>query len=109
MATSPAGSADLKSAGGCARARSCWCPLGGRPAVEPKLFTEGVPPLRPAFGRVLPKLLSPIDSQIQQPVRRCHQFVAAAGRPVGLVDRVTVAEITDQDAEMPICDQPVDG
>ena len=68
-------------------------PLGGRAAVQPKLATLGAPTLRPALGRVLPGLLPAVDGQIQQSVRRRHQFVAAAGGPVGLVDLVTVSEI----------------
>src|SRR6266566_1510484 len=84
-------------------------PLGGRAAVKPELAAFGIPTLRPALGRVLPELLPAVDGQIQQSVRRCHQFVATAGGPVGLVDLVTVPEITDQDAEVPVCDQPFYG
>src|SRR5262245_50735597 len=84
-------------------------PLGGWTAVQPKLATCGTPTLRPAFRRVLPELLPAVDGQIQQSVRGCHQFVAAAGGPVGLVDLVIVPEIADQDAEVAVRDQPVYG
>src|ERR1700733_12204032 len=84
-------------------------PLGGGATIQPELASLGTPALRPALRRVLPELLSAVDSQVQQPVRRCHQFVAAAGGPVGLVDLGIAPEITDQDAEVPICDQPVHG
>src|SRR6266702_7338872 len=84
-------------------------PLGGRAAVQPHLVTFGIPPLRPALGRVLPELLPAVGGQIQESVRRCHHFIAAAGGPVGLEDLVTVSEIADQDAEVPVCDQLVHG
>src|SRR5207237_3201957 len=84
-------------------------PLGGRAAVQPELATFGTPMLRPALGRVLPELLPAVDRQIQQSVRRCHPFVAAARGPVRLVDLATVPEIADQDAEVPVGDQPVHG
>ena len=65
--------------------------------------------MRPASRRVLPELLPTVDGQIQESVRRCHHFIAAAGGPVGLEDLVTVSEIADQDAEVPVCDQLVHG
>jgi len=84
-------------------------PLGGRTPVQPELATLGTPTLRPTLRRVLPELLPTVDGPIQQPVRRCHHFVAAAAGPVGLEDLVPVSEIASQDAEVPICDQPVHG
>src|SRR5665647_368414 len=72
-------------------------PTGGRAAIQPKLATFGTPTLRPALGRVLPELLPAVDSQIQQSVRRCRHFIAAAGGSAGLEDLVTIPEIADQD------------
>src|SRR3954447_10053815 len=82
-------------------------PLGGWAAVQPELATFGTPALRPALGRVLPELLTAVGRQVEQSVRWRHYFVAAAGGPVGFVDLVTVPEIADQDAEVPVGDQPV--
>ncbi len=84
-------------------------PLGCGTSVHAKLATFGTPPLRPALGRVFPGLLPAVGGQIQESVRRCHHFIAAAGGPVGLEDLVTVSEIADQDAEVPVCDQLVHG
>src|SRR5260221_14185772 len=84
-------------------------PLGSGTSVHAKLATFGTPPLRPALGRVFPGLLPAVGGQIQESVRRCHHFIAAAGGPVGLEDLVTVSEIADQDAEVPVCDQLVHG
>src|SRR6266566_303950 len=70
-------------------------------------YTEGVgfagvfsPSVRPASRRVLPRLLSPIDGQIQESVRRCHHFIAAPGGPVGLEHTVPVPQVAYQHTKL---------
>ena len=49
--------------------------------------------LRPAGGRVLPRLLASVHGEIHQRVAVVHCLDAAAGRPVRLEDAVTVAQV----------------
>src|SRR5215472_913962 len=69
-------------------------PLGGgtadlrrsRPRAIGTEILRTFDPLRPAGRRVLPRLLPPVDRQVEQPIAVVHRLDAANRRPVGLID-----------------------
>ncbi len=53
-------------------------------------------PLWPAGRRVLPRLLSPVDGQVEQPVAVVHRLDAAPRRPVSLENLGSVSQIANE-------------
>ncbi len=67
-------------------------PLGDGTSVGAELVAVVVffPVLRPAGGRVLPRLLASVDGEVHERVAVVHGLDAADGRPVGFEDAVAV-------------------
>src|ERR1700691_6273803 len=51
--------------------------------------------LEPAGRRVFPRLLPPVDSQVEQPVAVVHRLDAAPRRPVSLEDFGSLSQIAN--------------
>jgi hypothetical protein len=64
----------------------------GRPSVRHLLACK---PLRPAGRRVLPRLLPPVDGQVDQPVAVVHRLDAAPRRPVSLEDLCSLSQVAN--------------
>src|SRR3982074_278512 len=60
-------------------------PLGGGTSIGTDTLLA-FPPLWPAGRRVLPRLLPPVDGQVEQPIAVIHRLDAASRRPVSLED-----------------------
>src|SRR6266536_405842 len=73
-------------------------PLGDGTSVSPELVAVvvGFPALRPAGGRVFPRLLPPVDGEVHERVAVVHGLYAADGRPVGLEDAVPVPYVAHE-------------
>src|ERR1035441_1077431 len=72
-------------------ARPLWFP-GGRAGFSPR---DGAL-LRPARRRVLPRLLTPVDAQVEQVVVVIHHLDAATRRPISLEDFRSLAQVADE-------------
>src|SRR3954469_20553881 len=67
-------------------------PLGDGASVGPvRVPAVAATPLRPAGGRVLPRLLASMNGQVEDAVAVVHRLDAAAARPVGLEHGVALA------------------
>src|SRR5215469_7180482 len=74
-----------------AAARPRWFPIR-RPGPGPRVRTLLGPPSR----RVLPVLLPPVDSQVEQPIAVIHVFDAPRRRPVGLKDLGSLRQVANE-------------
>src|ERR1700675_92039 len=52
-------------------------------------------PLWPAGRRVFPRLLPPVDGQVEQPVAVVHRLDAAPRRPVSLEDSGSLSQVAN--------------
>src|SRR5207237_3896045 len=69
-------------------------PLGDGASIA----TVGVLAFRllwPAGGRILPRLLPPVDGQVEQPIAVIHRLDAAPGRPVSLEDIGSLSQVAN--------------
>src|SRR5215467_889947 len=79
-------------------------PLGDGTAVRPRWFPirrPGPGPgvrtlLRPPSRRVLPVLLPPVDSQVEQPIAVIRVFDSPGRRPVGLKDLGSLPQVANE-------------
>ena len=69
-------------------------PLGGGTSIGTEILLA-FKPLWPAGRRVLPRLLPPIDGQVQQPIAVIHRLDAATCRPVSLEDIGCLSQIAN--------------
>ena len=53
-------------------------------------------PLWPASRRVLPRLLPPVDGQVEQPIAVIHRLDAAPRRPVSLEDFGSLSQVANE-------------
>src|SRR5262245_16655593 len=70
-------------------------PLGGGASVGPHAMLA-FPPLWPAVGRVLPCLVPPVDSQIEQPVAVVHRLDAAHPGPISFEDFGFLSQVANE-------------
>src|SRR6202043_3361073 len=67
-------------------------PLGGGTSIGTDILLA-FKPLWPAGRRVLPRLLTPVDGQVEQPVAVVHRLAAAPRRPVSLEDIGSLSQV----------------
>jgi hypothetical protein len=72
-----------------------WPRCHRRPVRRPAVSSHGAP-LRPATGRVFPRLLAPVCGEVHQRVAVVHDLRAAALRPVGLEDAPAVPQVAHE-------------
>src|ERR1700730_537548 len=70
-------------------------PLGGGTSIGTDILLA-FKPLWPAGRRVLPRLLSPVDGQVEQPVAVIHRLDAAYRRPVNLEDIGAFSQVANE-------------
>src|ERR1700722_7810389 len=70
-------------------------PLGGGTFIGTGLLLAAKP-LWPAGRRVLPRLLPPVDRQVEQIVAVIHRLDAAPRRPVGLEDIGSLSQVANE-------------
>src|ERR1035438_7107598 len=69
-------------------------PLGGGTSIGTGNLLA-FKPLWPAGRRVLPRLLAPVDGQVEQPVAVIHRLDAASRRPVSLEDLGSLSQVAN--------------
>src|SRR5580658_84378 len=72
-------------------ARPLWFP-GGRAGFGPRNCAL----LGPTCGRVLPRLLPPVDGQVEQVIVVIHHLDTAACRPISLEDLGSLSQVADE-------------
>jgi hypothetical protein len=92
-ASAPAGSKVVRISGLQAR------PLRGGTSISTQRVHNV--PLRLASRRVLPRLLPPVDRQVEQPIAVIHHLDAARRRPVSLEDLGPVSQVARRASYLP--------
>src|SRR5262245_51964202 len=69
-------------------------PLNNGTSID-AVLVRAFRPFRPAVRRVLPRLLSPVDGQVEQPVAIVHRLDAAPRRPVSLEDIGSLSRVAN--------------
>src|ERR1044071_122684 len=85
-------------------------PLGGGTSVGTHMLLA-FKRLWPAGRRILPRLLPPVDGQIEQPEAVVHRLDAAPSRPVSLEDIGSLSQVANDvhHAHLPSNQKSVEG